>query len=164
MDDPEKLLDKYNAGLCTEEEKAAVESWYLKLSSTEVEGLDRASAARTKSIVWSSLTANEPVVKTYHLRYWAAASAIFFIGIAGYFYLRPTTTEQQLVAHQSKNNTIVPGSNKAFLTLADGRKISLTDANSGEIVKQGDYQSIKLLMEKSFIQLLTREKVLVKRK
>lgn len=135
-EDPEKLLDKYNAGLCTEEERNAVESWYLKLSSAEIEGLDTASAERTKAIVWSSLTANEPVVKTYRLRYWAAAAAVVIIGISGYFYSNPAPTEQQLVVHQSKSNTIVPGSNKAFLTLADGRKISLTDANSGEIVKQ----------------------------
>lgn len=135
-DDPEKLLDKYNAGLCTEEERAAVESWYLKLSSAEVEDLDTGSAERTKRIVWSSLTANKPVVKTSRLKYWAAAAAVFIIGLAGYFYSSPVTPKQQLAAHQSKNNTIVPGSNKAFLTLADGRKISLTDANSGEIVKQ----------------------------
>lgn len=134
-DDPEELLNKYNAGLCTEEERAAVESWYLKLSSAEAENFDAASAERTKAIVWSSLTANKPVVKTYRLRYRAAA-AIFIIGIAGYFYLNPAATEQQLAVHRSKNNTIVPGSNKAFLTLADGRKISLTDVNTGEIVKQ----------------------------
>jgi transmembrane sensor len=135
-DDPQKLLDKYNAGLCTEEEKAAVESWYLKLSSTDVEGLDIASAARTKAMVWSSLIANEPVLKTRRQWYLASAAAVFVIGFAGYFYLSPATTAQQLAVHQPKNNKIVPGSNKAFLTLADGRKISLTDANSGEIVKQ----------------------------
>lgn len=134
-DDPEKLLDKYNAGLCTEEEKNAVESWYLKLSAAEVEGFDINSVERTKKIVWSALKANKPAVKIHRLNYWSAA-AVFIIGIAGYFYLNSAATEQRPIVHQSKNNAIVPGSNKAFLTLADGRKISLTDAVSGEIVKQ----------------------------
>lgn len=136
-DDPKKLLDKYNAGLCTDEERAVVESWYLKLSSAEVEGLNVASAADTKTVVWSSLTANQPAIKTRRLWYLASAAIVFIIGFAGYFYLTRTTSEQQLTARRhSKNNAIIPGSNKAFLTLADGRKISLTDAESGEIVKQ----------------------------
>ncbi|HEY1201554.1 MAG TPA: FecR domain-containing protein, partial [Niastella sp.] len=34
------------------------------------------------------------------------------------------------------NTTIVPGSNKAILTLGNGQKISLTDAGNGQIAKQ----------------------------
>ena len=133
--DPGELLDKYNAGLCSDEEKIIVESWYLKLGSPEAKGIDTESALRTKKIVWSSLTANQPAVKTGRFRYWTAAAALLIIGAAGFFYLNQTKTQPLAVQH-SKSKDIAPGGNKAFLTLADGRKISLTDAASGEIVKQ----------------------------
>ncbi|WEK17651.1 MAG: FecR family protein [Candidatus Pedobacter colombiensis] len=135
-DDPGKLLDKYNAGLCTEEERIAVESWYLKLSDTEAKNLDIASAARTKAAVWSSLTANQPAIKLNRFKYWAAAAILLIIGSIGYFYSKSSKVESIAVVSPKKHD-IAPGGNKAFLTLADGQKISLTDANSGEIVKQG---------------------------
>jgi transmembrane sensor len=134
--DPGELLDKYNAGLCTEEEKDIVESWYLELSSAEAKDLDMALAARTKEVAWKRLSANQSVVKKRSLNFWLAAAVLLIIGSIGFFYFNLSKT-QPAVVRTAKNNDVVPGGNKAILTLADGRKISLTDANSGEIIKQG---------------------------
>lgn len=70
-------------------------------------------------------------------RFAVAASIILAVTTAGYFLkqrqkikaLPPTATAQQ-------QKDILPGSNKAFLTLSNGQRISLTDAGNGTIAKQ----------------------------
>ncbi|SMD03844.1 FecR family protein [Pedobacter nyackensis] len=134
--DPGELLDKYNAGLCSEEEKVIVESWYLKLSSAVAEDLDMASVKRTKEAAWKALSANQPVAKKKPLNFWLGAAVLLIMGSIGIFYFSLPKT-QPAVIRTAKNNDVAPGGNKAILTLADGSKISLTDASRGEIVKQG---------------------------
>lgn len=133
--DPEKLLSKYNAGLCTETEKAMVESWYLKLSSEEAAQLDKTSALSNKEAIWRDLSANRARKYSRRLKF-AAAAVLLMVGSITAIYYRQSETVKYAVSGQVKSSTIVPGGNKAFLTLADGRKISLTDAASGEIAKQ----------------------------
>ncbi len=48
----------------------------------------------------------------------------------------------QLVDTQFQQD-IAPGTNKAFLTLANGTKLSLTDANDGELAKQAGISIVK---------------------
>ena len=42
------------------------------------------------------------------------------------------------------NNEVVPGGDKAVLTLADGRQIKLDNANNGQLAQQGSSQVMKL--------------------
>ena len=65
---------------------------------------------------------------------WAAAS-IVLLGIASiaYFYTGKSKFNELNKPYASDAN---PGSNKAVLVLADGRKISLSDVNNGAIAKE----------------------------
>lgn len=65
----------------------------------------------------------------------AAAVVLMVLSVGGYFYFqnRPLETENRLSIN---TQDVDPGGNKATLTLADGSKISLTDANNGELAKQ----------------------------
>jgi ferric-dicitrate binding protein FerR (iron transport regulator) len=63
----------------------------------------------------------------------AAAVALLFLSAGGYFLLRQAKKDQQAV---SVVHDIKPGGNKAFLTLADGKRISLNDASRGTIASQ----------------------------
>lgn len=74
----------------------------------------------------------KPVIKRMWPRIAAAASVIFLLGIAGYFYSKQPHLPQQQVA----KNDIAPGRNTATLTLANGQKIILSDAVKGKIAKQ----------------------------
>lgn len=79
------------------------------------------------------------------LKYAAAAVLLLTIG-AGLFYLflyeKPET---DIVADTSSSITgdILPGGNKAFLTLADGEKIVLDSVSAGIITIQGGIQVVK---------------------
>jgi len=138
--DAHKLLEKYKAGNCTEKEKAIVESWYMELQSEEHTPAPKI-VTRTKEEVWAALSAStgKPVQKIWYTQLpgvlkWAAV--LFIVVSVGIVYLNVRDNDHSSKHNFSKNNDVIPGGNKAFLTLADGRKISLTDAANGELVKQ----------------------------
>lgn len=65
---------------------------------------------------------------------WSAAAAIFIvIGSFAFLYKIGVIGEKKEIQYLSD---ALPGSNKAVLVLADGRKISLTDINNGAIAKE----------------------------
>ncbi|ETZ24671.1 FecR family protein [Pedobacter sp. V48] len=138
--DPGELLEKYKAGNCSEEERAIVESWYLELHSGK-EAPSHRMISNTKDQVWAALSAqkdkeSQPVKIRVLLRKVASWAAIIsIIGFIGFVYLNKQK-KRSSIATISKKQDISPGGNKAFLTLADGKRISLTDAANGELVKQ----------------------------
>lgn len=71
----------------------------------------------------------------------AVASILIFISIISYLSLtlQPSTP----IVENRIQNDAVPGGNKAILTLADGRKISLIDANRGELAEQSGIRITK---------------------
>jgi transmembrane sensor len=136
--EPGKLLDKYNAGLCSPEEQAIVENWYLQLGGSDINGLDASSVERTSNEVWTSLTANKQInsgQSVITLKYWSVAAALFLIAVTAILSNRMQIQTKQQSAQFVKKQDIPPGSNKAFLTLGNGEKYSLTDAANGRIAK-----------------------------
>lgn len=76
-----------------------------------------------------------------------AASFIIFIaaGVAIYFSLRSSDQSALAVVPEKKvENDVLPGGNKAILTLSDGYAISLDDAKNGQLAQQGNAQIAKL--------------------
>lgn len=75
-----------------------------------------------------------------------AAAAILFSAVIGlYLWLKPQHPGQQTA--QSKiisQDTIVPGGNKAVLTLSDGSRIILDSTPQGTLTKQGNAKVVKL--------------------
>lgn len=68
---------------------------------------------------------------------WAAAAVVFVVfSLTAYFSL-----------HQKKEHVftadVAPGKNKAILTLANGRKISLSDAMKGDVAKEAGFSITK---------------------
>lgn len=66
----------------------------------------------------------------------AAAACILLAGIGLYFFLN--RRGQRESAPVAAEKVVLPGSNKAVLVLADGRRITLDSAHTGELTKQGD--------------------------
>ena len=133
-----KILSRYQAGNATEEDQAFLESWYLRHHVSDqfvIADKDRTSDV---DLAWTAIqekTANP--AKIWFLPRIAAAAAILIIFSFGlYFYSNKIPKLAVTYTKTEVNKTISPGGNKAFLTLSDGTKISLTDAPVGEIAKQ----------------------------
>ena len=129
------LLKRYRENKCTEDERAYIESWYNKdikddiiISEQEIEHDLQAIReqlpvpVRRPAIAW---------------RGYAAAVAVAIIcGL--FFYVRNVPDAKKL---SSKSvavtvSDVMPGSNKATLTLADGSKVLLDDQAVGTIAQQ----------------------------
>jgi ferric-dicitrate binding protein FerR (iron transport regulator) len=77
----------------------------------------------------------------------AAAAAIVILASAGtwYYFSQSSTKETAKTENYDTpaKGAIVPGSNKAVLTLADGSNIILNNAQNGDLVNQGNTQITK---------------------
>jgi transmembrane sensor len=129
-----ELLIKYNAGQCTEAEKVAVEKWLFELNNKAAD-LSAEKIAAIKAEVFSELP--RPIVKTRKLRYWPHIAAAIAL-ILGCIYLFkadrwPIVNRQSTIVYQKD---IPPGRNSATLTLANGKKIVLSDAHSGALANE----------------------------
>lgn len=134
----EKLLAKYKAGSCTEEEKSLLETWYLYYEDSQLVDLEESARASDLEEIRSSLLMVTPgAIRRSLIPRIAAAAAILLVGVAGFLYLNEKDTVPPTVVKTSPEiHDIGPGSNKATLTLADGSVITLDDAQQGAVAKQ----------------------------
>lgn len=133
---PEELIRKYNAGTCTDEERAIVESWHLadidqsnyKPSAESIEAVN----VRMREVVLTHAGTRRQIKLWPRIAVAAAVAAIMF-GVWFYYTPRHPDAGQDPVSAQYAND-IAPGKNTATLTLASGKVIQLSDAKSGVIV------------------------------
>ena len=65
----------------------------------------------------------------------AAASIILCLSIGGYFIIHKKEP-QQTAQNKPVKNDLLPGGNKAYLTISNGKRIALTGASNGQIAQQ----------------------------
>ncbi len=136
------LLKRYLQGTCTEEEKIQVEAMVEAYDneSTAWEDLEKTRQKNWLNTVWldvqQSISVHEAEVfklrNTFKIYKLAAAAAVLLILSAGIYFYRVNLTG----AHQfeAESGAILPGTNKAILTLANGEKIALSTLKTGIVV------------------------------
>ena len=130
------LLNRYDQGECTEQEKAWIETWYL---NRHTEPLTDSIEELSKDLdeVEQRLIAHTTYKRVAMWpRIAAAASVLLFLSVGGYFLLHKQAPRQ--IAQNHIYNDVLPGNNKAIIRLSNGKQISLTDARNGVISKQGN--------------------------
>ena len=129
-EEAKQLLEKYNAGLCTEVEKAFLENWYLTFNEHEVD-LSVEEIDEIAQQIYTKLPIHNKAKKI--IRLWTTAisvAAILILAIATWqFYTKQPLTESTRVVQD-----IRPGGNRAILTLTNGHKINLNDAKTGLVI------------------------------
>jgi len=130
------ILLKYQAGNCTDEEKALVEDWLLYGVTDDID-LNELEILEDLLIIRRRLNIDKPQTETIRLwpRIAAAASVILALSFGGYFILHKNHS-QQITKIQPRD--IGPGGNKAILTLANGTSIVLNSAKNGILAQQGN--------------------------
>jgi len=129
-----KLLEKYRSGQCTPDEKAMVEDWYLQLPFQKM-APNAEQIETSHDEVFGRLKLVSKVKSIGYLKHIAvAASVLLCIGLGLVLFNRKVETVGKLAKKELED--VLPGGNKATLTLADGSVIDLDQALTGEISKQ----------------------------
>lgn len=143
--DIKEILEKVSSGNASAEEEAVARLWLHQLHQNEEAGLSEEELNEVSEEMWASLEKNRKpsAVKTGKL--WpyiaAAASVVLVAGMGLYFYSQQSAAP--LKAPQQYSNDVPAGSNKAYLTLADGKKILLTNATNGMLAEEGGVKITK---------------------
>ncbi len=148
---PEKdikiLIEKYRIGTLTEEDRAFLESCYIhyaqeRVSTFNVEDLEYNLSLLDK-VVFDNISEEHTMMRANRLKNrkggWlriAAAACLVTIGASYLILNKKEEPTPSLMSIERAESDIKPGGNKAFLTLADGTKISLDDAIDGKIASQ----------------------------
>lgn len=133
--DAQRLIAKYKAGRCTEEELVLLRNWFNQLNQSEDAGLSQDELTQTGEEIWRMIRPQTQKVKRLVLwpRIAAAASIILALSFGGYFVFHKHAP--QLTAGNYKND-VKPGNNGAILTLAGGQKVILEQTKAGKIAQQ----------------------------
>jgi transmembrane sensor len=139
------LTDKYIEGIASEEETALLIKIYQAYQDTPLDW-DQASMGdmeNARQMLFSkiihaidnqeTIELQPKIFKILFSRYAAAASIVLFLFISGYFLFHK---HQIRPIAQNKIHDILPGKNEATLTLANGKKIILSDTTNGKLANQ----------------------------
>ncbi|MNJ98924.1 fec operon regulator FecR [compost metagenome] len=129
------LLAQYKKGKVSPQERAELESWYNQQAQQNPSLKDHHDFAEALNDLDAAFPfdTNTKPIKIYPWSLIASAAAVILcLSIGLYFYVGKSNAGRQF----QFANDIKPGGNKAFLTLADGSKISLTDALDGKVAEQ----------------------------
>lgn len=138
-----ELLYRYKNNTATEQEKALIESWYLQHREADVTDYTLEERLEDAEAVWAGLhrEKSQRKITPLLLRIAVAASVLVALSVGVYHILYHKQPDRQVAAVQPHD--IAPGGNKAILTLANGHKISITDAKNGVISHQAGTQIAK---------------------
>lgn len=129
-----ELLKKRQAGELTETENAQLESWYISFASNSEQKPTTEDLKGSKAEIQSKLPLVYP---KSNRKLWIpisiAASLLILVSVGIFLYTQKTSNREQ---SSNYANDVPPGKNSATLTLADGRKIFLSEKTSGEFAKQ----------------------------
>lgn len=145
--DIKALLDKVSSGTANQEEEAIAKFWLHQLHQDDDAGLSEQELHAMSAEVWSGLVQQQEIPEARRRKLWpaitAAASIIIALSTALYFYT--TRPVMQVKSGHSFTEDVVAGGNKAYLTLADGKKITLTGASNGTLATQAGIKISKTL-------------------
>lgn len=140
------LLKRYRLGTCTEEEKVWVEGWYNERRSKIYNPLTEAEEALAGEKIYSNVMdklaveTTEKVIPLWRRRktWWVAAGTMLLMATAAYFLFSHKSSLPEIVRTPiPETKPVMPGGNKALLTLADGSVIVLDSAANGALSQQG---------------------------
>jgi ferric-dicitrate binding protein FerR (iron transport regulator) len=160
------LLDRYAHHRCSESERLEL---FLLIEETTDEELERQLRAawmdlephidigqgRSREILEQILSSDSPEKLSWQgrlsagargrrMRYVLAAAACAVILVVGYFMSNPTPGPAPVARIDTLIRDVLPGGNRAVLTLANGQKVLLDEKKNGQLARQGSSSVVKI--------------------
>ena len=152
-----ELLRKYREGSASLEEQAVLEQWYNAHALEPENIISETELLQARHQIWSGAneqaglgrkflpdieqTIKNPISNQQIgvFRVWRSivvAASIVLVAALG-LYIHSTFFNEQDFDTLARKNKIVPGDNRAILTLSDGTRIDLNNAKVGSLAQQG---------------------------
>lgn len=138
----EEILNRYKAGEATEQEKALLLSWSLNFRATAGEELSMEERVTDVDMIWTSLENNLALETTSTVTHerkfslWpkllAAAVVLAVLSFGTYFVINHSGSS----AVNLNAANILPGINKATLTLSNGKKVVLDGSSKAQLFSE----------------------------
>ncbi|WP_345953384.1 FecR domain-containing protein [Mucilaginibacter sp. PAMB04168] len=138
--DIQKMIERYVAGTATAEEAAFVESYYAyqdrnevpDISADEKEALRKETFENISNQLNATPQTKKRIINIY--RYATVAAVLLVATTTAYLFLHRASPSNKLEnVSVKKPLDVMPGSNKAILTLADGSTMILDDKADGNL-------------------------------
>jgi len=131
-----QLLRKYAEGTCSEAERYLFEQWYNGLNAEDRLQLTEIDLEEAEKVMLHVL--QKKIERPGRILVWyrVAAAIVILFSAGGYFFIQNRIARHK--APDQVSSEILPGTNKAVLTLSNGRQISLSDARNGTLTEEGD--------------------------
>jgi ferric-dicitrate binding protein FerR (iron transport regulator) len=134
------LYQKYLDGECTPAEKELLAAYSDDMHLPDDVWTEQdTNPLEVRARIWQKLSENrrEAIVimpkRTNYRWLWTAASLALMAVLAGLLFMPAKKNNAINIIVKKDKTTILPGSNKAYLTLANGNKIVLDDAKNGQL-------------------------------
>ena len=129
------LIQKYRDNTATAAEKEELLQWYRQTAYQDADFPEMEDSVGESMLARLNGEIKPAKTSAPYVRWLAAASVILLLGVTGLLISRAIWPAEN-TANTTAFNNILPGSNKAILTLANGTRISLSDAVNGTISNQ----------------------------
>jgi len=144
--DVKEVLDKISSGNYNPEDEAIAKLWLHQLHQNDEAGLSEQELHEVSDQMWLSMERNkkQPRFNKYRksVVYMAAAASLaLIIGIG--LYLNQQQPLPKPAQFQAFKNDIPAGINKAYLTLASGKKLALTNSANGTLAEEAGIKITK---------------------
>ncbi|MGN6180591.1 MAG: FecR family protein [Mucilaginibacter sp.] len=149
--DIKQLAEKYANGTISKDEKTYFEQWYASFNDSEaiLKESRYSNADALRDAIFNKVLkeiepskASKVKIRRLQLFYRVAAAVLLLFVSVGVRYLIERPVKPQMAQNQKAD--ISPGGNKATLTLANGKKILLTDVKNGKLAQESSAEITKV--------------------
>ncbi|WP_338840207.1 FecR family protein [Flavobacterium ginsenosidimutans] len=143
------LLQKYQEGTLSNEDKDKLEAWYLHKASNSNRQLSEYELEDSYEHLKSKLPlAQKAKVVSLWPRVAVAASVTLLLGSGIFYFTKSEVKEEEKIQVVEKPKDIAPGGNKGILTLSNGKQIVLSDVSAKDIIaKEGEEDEVTIKMD-----------------
>jgi ferric-dicitrate binding protein FerR (iron transport regulator) len=145
-----ELARKWQEGTITPQERLEFDQWFNSFDDAEMTMPGGETPEELRERLYASIRTKEKIRqrtggRVLLTRWTVAASILLLIGSAVWWQvLRPARSPLVATVDPRRPDTvIVPGSNKAILTLANGEQVILDSAKNGLLARQGATEVVK---------------------
>lgn len=144
--DVKDVLDKIISGNYNPEEEVIAKLWLHQLHQHDEAGLSEKELHEVSDQMWASLERNKQQSLPHKYRksvvYMSAAASLALIISVGLYFNQQRPLAKSIQS-EAFTNDIPAGSNKAYLTLANGKKLALTNSANGTLAEEAGIKITK---------------------